>query len=158
MKGLALICLLWGVFQSPGGVDPQGLVGVWRGEGRYVDAEPDREHGPVIFTLNVDTSFHGEGTVGEARIREWKLEKNGRVIRIEARLEGRIRMDAPSDKDHLILTVEELGVNAFTAGFNLRCEAAFDPAPAEGRVSFRRVRPLRDSERPGKPATEPNRP
>lgn len=156
MKELALLCLLWGVVQSPGGVDPQSLVGAWRGEGRYVDAEPDREHGPVVFTLNVDASFHGEGMVGEARIRDWKLENQGRVIRIEARLDGRIRMDAPSDKNHLYMTVEEVGVNTFTAGFTLRCDAAFDPAPGEGRVTFMRVRPLR--ERPGKPATGPNRP
>ncbi|MBI3131542.1 MAG: hypothetical protein HYZ13_09470 [Acidobacteria bacterium] len=158
MKDLALVCLLWGVSQSPGGVDPQGLVGAWRGEGRYVEVEPDRELGPVIFTLYVDASFHGEGTVGEARIREWKLEKSGRVLRIEARLEGRIRMDAPPDKDDLVLLVEEVGVNTFTAEFKLRGDAAFDPRPAEGRVTFMRVRPLRDPERPGGPATEPNRP
>jgi hypothetical protein len=158
MRGLLLACLIGGVTQAPSGMDPQGLIGSWRGEGRYVDTESDREHGPILFLFRVDASLRGEGKVGEARIREWRLEKAGRWIRIEAHLEGRIRLDAPSDKDHLLLVVEELGENQFVASFKLTCHESFDPAPAEGRAAFMRLRPLREAERPGSPATGPSRP
>lgn len=155
MKGWLLICVPCLISQSPGGVDPQGLVGSWQGEGRYSEGDMDRTHGPVPFFIAVDKAFHGEGTVGEARIRDWRLERKGRILRIEARLEGRVWMDSPSEKDHLSLVVTELGVNQFTADFQLRGDEGFDPSPGEGRVAFRRVRPLNDPEKPGTPATGP---
>ncbi len=158
MKGLLLPCLLVAVIQSPGGVDPQGLVGSWQGEGRYAEGDMDRTHGPVPFFLVVDASFHGEGTVGEARIRDWRLERKGRILHIEARLEGRVWMDSPSEKDHLSLVISGLGVNQFSAEFQLRGDEAFDPSPGEGRVIFRRVRPLNDPAKPGSPTTGPTPP
>lgn len=148
MKGLFLTCLIWGLIQSPGGVDPKGLVGTWQGEGRYADGELDRARGPVPFLLRVDAALQGEGTVGEARIRDWRLERRGQILRIEARLEGRIRMDAPFEKDHLFLQVEDLRTNRFMAEFQVRSDEAFDPSPEEGRVTFTRIRPLSDPAKP----------
>lgn len=158
MKAGLLAVLLLGGFQSPGGLEPKGLVGAWQGEGRYLDAEGDRVQGPVPFFLRIDEALVGDGTVGEARICEWRLERGGQVIRIQARLEGRVRRDAPFEKDHLTLVVTEVRANRFTATFQLRCDEAFDPTPDEGRVILRRLRPLPDPGRPGTPATGPSRP
>ncbi len=148
IKAGILAAVFMMAIQSPGGLDPKGLVGVWQGEGRYLDAELDLLHGPIPFFVRIDEAFHGEGGVGEARISEWRLEAGGRILRIQARLEGRVRREAPFEKDHLTLGVTEVRADQFTATFQLRCDEAFDPTPGEGRVTFTRLRPLDDHARP----------
>jgi hypothetical protein len=121
------------------GVDAGTLAGHWTGQGRLLDVELQKKHGPVAIDLSIAPDLTLTGTVGGATIRPAKGGRNGRRIDFQVLLTGQVRTGPDFEKDHLVLLVTRADDTTASIDFHIKTNFTLDLTMRQGVAELKRT-------------------
>jgi hypothetical protein len=119
------------------------LIGIWAGEGRFLDIDLNNEVGVVKIEIEIKEDNTILGKIGEAQIINTSIIEAKYGFEIKGELDSKLKKGSDLDKDHLIILLvlpEENRVDVATsdANFHLKSNYIFDFSMRVGGVILKK--------------------
>jgi hypothetical protein len=136
---VALVALVAPLGARAEGPDAAKLAGHWTGQGRFYNADFQKQHGSIPFDLTVSPDLVLSGTAGGAAITPARGERHGQQVDFELLLTGDVLPGTDFKKDHLVLVVTRADGAAVSGDFHLKSNFVFDLTMRPGALELKRA-------------------